>query len=811
MKKINLLATTFVLLSLTLAACKPASKESSHIDSNTDSITESTEDVVISSIRMKTLPSKVLYDYGEELVVDGGVLEITKSDNSKEDVNLTLDMVSGYDSHQVREQTLTVTYEQKTTSFNVTVQDVVESISLADKEYKTDYEYDEELDLTNVFLDVEMKSGATQEVQVTSDMVSGYDKRKIETQVLTISYRGKTTGLVVTVHDVVLGIAVSSTNHKVKYYVGDQIDLTNLKINVTYKSGASAEVDVTSSMVSGFNSSAPADAQIITISYANKQTTFTVKIVSALYVLPEGTRTVEDLLTLNVGETMGLTLRSGVAVNSSDPAVASIGNDGLITALSWGTTKITVSDNDFGDSKSFMLVVRKTYEGKTIVTQDDMSTVQGTNNLYVYKYSNGDIENDLAAGLANLTLHDQTNDAGYWDGVSFIGRDHFGGSGTGALSFRAKYDGNYTIDYAAWLDTGIRKNPEYMTWDVDGFSTGIAKKATNGTITVLVSNVGDKPSVVNDETRYQMGSVTLDLEAGEEIMMFFCSNGSGAADEVFTDIIFTTNSTIIPPLYSLPASVNYVEDLLTLNVGESYDLTLRSGATIVSSNTDVATVTSAGKINAVGYGKAIITVADASLSEEESIVLIVRKTYEGKTIVTQDDMSTVQGTNNLYVYKYSNGDIENDLAAGLANLTLHDQTNDAGYWDGVSFIGRDHFGGSGTGALSFRAKYDGNYTIDYAAWLDTGIRKNPEYMTWDVDGFSTGIAKKATNGTITVLVSNVGDKPSVVNDETRYQMGSVTLDLEAGEEIMMFFCSNGSGAADEVFTDIIFTTNSINS
>ena len=91
-------------------------------------------------------------------------------------------------------------------------------------------------------------------------------------------------------------------------------------------------------------------------------------------------------------------------------------------------------------------------------------------------------------------------------------------------------------------------------------------------------------------------------------MMFFCSNGSGAADEVFTDIIFTTNSTQIPPLYTLPANASYVEDLLTLNVGESYNLTLREGATIVSSDTDVATVTSAGVINAVGYGKTIITI-----------------------------------------------------------------------------------------------------------------------------------------------------------------------------------------------------------
>ena len=83
-----------------------------------------------------------------------------------------------------------------------------------------------------------------------------------------------------------------------------------------------------------------------------------------------------------------------------------------------------------------------------------------------------------------------------------------------------------------------------MTWDVDGFTTGIVKKDAEGNFTLLVSNVGTKESIVTDATRYQMGTYTADLKAGEELIVFMASNGNGACDEVFTDIVWTTNSVV---------------------------------------------------------------------------------------------------------------------------------------------------------------------------------------------------------------------------------------------------------------------------
>jgi hypothetical protein len=253
----------------------------------------------------------------------------------------------------------------------------------------------------------------------------------------------------------------------------------------------------------------------------------------------------------------------------------------------------------------------------------------------------------------------------------------------------------------------------------------------------------------------------------------------------------------------MPEGVQYIEDLASILVGNELQLTVRNGATLTSSNEAVATVDATGKIVGLSYGTTVITVAQGE--EVEEFTLIVTKTY-GSNSVSQESLSTTQqGVNNLYVYRMDNGNIEGDLQAGLQGLELYAE-GDA-WWNGTSFIGPNHFGGSGVGAIAYRAAMDGNYTVDYSAWLETGIRKNPEYMTWDVDGFTTGIAKRDVNGNITVLVSNIGTKESVYVNATRYQMGTYTADLLAGEELIVFMVSNGNGACDEVFTDIYFTKN----
>lgn len=75
----------------------------------------------VSSITMKTQPTKTTYSTGDELDVTGAVITATYSDSTTADVNVTAAMCSGFDSATAGEKTVTVTYQTKTTTFTVTV------------------------------------------------------------------------------------------------------------------------------------------------------------------------------------------------------------------------------------------------------------------------------------------------------------------------------------------------------------------------------------------------------------------------------------------------------------------------------------------------------------------------------------------------------------------------------------------------------------------------------------------------------------------------------------------------------------------
>ncbi|MFR8506143.1 MAG: SpaA isopeptide-forming pilin-related protein [Peptoniphilus sp.] len=76
----------------------------------------------------------------------------------------------------------------------------------------------------------------------------------------------------------VTSIKVNSTNHKTDYKVGEALDVTNLTIEVLKSNGSTETVNVTSDMVTGFDSSQEATNQTLTITYQGKTTTYNVNI-----------------------------------------------------------------------------------------------------------------------------------------------------------------------------------------------------------------------------------------------------------------------------------------------------------------------------------------------------------------------------------------------------------------------------------------------------------------------------------------------------------------------------------------------------
>lgn len=75
----------------------------------------------VTSIILKTEPSKLTYSKGDQLDLTGAVLTVTYSDGSTNELNVTESMAIGFDSTSTGTQIITVTYGGKTCSFTVTV------------------------------------------------------------------------------------------------------------------------------------------------------------------------------------------------------------------------------------------------------------------------------------------------------------------------------------------------------------------------------------------------------------------------------------------------------------------------------------------------------------------------------------------------------------------------------------------------------------------------------------------------------------------------------------------------------------------
>ena len=148
-----------------------------------------------------TPPTKLVYEYGESLDLTGGNIKVITASGAESVVELTNKEVeiTGYNSEQEGTQTITVTYKGFTQTFDVLVEDNIQSIEISKIPTKTQYKYGESLDVTGGEITVTKSSGKTEVIEITPSMVTGFDSNEIKTQTLTVTYSGKEATFEVTV------------------------------------------------------------------------------------------------------------------------------------------------------------------------------------------------------------------------------------------------------------------------------------------------------------------------------------------------------------------------------------------------------------------------------------------------------------------------------------------------------------------------------------------------------------------------------------------------------------------------------------
>ena len=250
----------------------------------------------LSDMVINTLPDKLDYRYGEGLDVTGGTIEITKESGASQIINITKDMITGYNPKKLGNQTLTVTYEGLTQQFIVNVEDYISKLEVK-KPQKVDYEYGESLDITGGKVSIIMASGSVKETaEMTNSMLSGYDRTKEGTQTIKVEYKGLQGNFQVSVVDKIKGITLNSEPNKINYKYGENIDLTGATINVIKSSGIYT-IPVTNDMISGYNSKQPG-IQSITVTYKGFTAKFIVSVAEQV-IVKEDTNKLVKITTSN--------------------------------------------------------------------------------------------------------------------------------------------------------------------------------------------------------------------------------------------------------------------------------------------------------------------------------------------------------------------------------------------------------------------------------------------------------------------------------------------------------------------------------
>ena len=325
---------------------------------------------------------KTEYKYGESLDVAGLQLEVTSSSGNKQYVTVTPSMVTGFNSNQLGEQILIITYKGKTVQYKVNVKDYVKDIEIVEPT-KLVYKLNETIDLNGGTVRAVMASGtATSPVAMTSAMITGFDSTSIGAKTLTVSYQGYTKTFGITVQDLTNSMVIKTLPNKVKYLYGQKLDLTGGTIEITKESGETEIISITSSMVTGYNSN-KLGTQTLTVTYDGLSQTFPVTVedyeLNSLFITPPTKRNYEYGESLDLTGGKVTTKMASGAIKESTNMTASMISGFDNTKV--GSQKITVTYD--GKSNSFTISVKDSIKGISMNTQPNKTNYDFGANLDV--------------------------------------------------------------------------------------------------------------------------------------------------------------------------------------------------------------------------------------------------------------------------------------------------------------------------------------------------------------------------------------------------------------------------------------------
>ncbi|MBQ6263964.1 MAG: bacterial Ig-like domain-containing protein [Clostridia bacterium] len=374
----------------------------------TDTFSIKVKDDALKGISVKSKPNRQNYAANEKIDTAGLVINAQYESGTVRAVSDGF-TVSPASFSSAGQHSVTVSYGGKTATFTVTVRSgksaLVSTIRVTQKPKRTVYYLGEKLDTSGMIVTVNYTDGTSEELK-EGFKCAPVNLSEKGVQKIIVTYGSKSTAFNVTVkEDTVKGITIKKGPNKINYYQGDVLDTEGLELTVDFENAASKTI------TSGFACTPThlnePGLQEITVTYAGKKRTFTVRVKEDTLESIE-IMTGPSKRTYYVGDTLdtkGLTVR---AVYLSGRVVALTGNDvtcspsvfrgegaSVPVAVSYGGKTVHFGVKVIANPVKEIFVDKKptkTYKIGDTVSKDDI-TVK-------VKYENGNTET-----ITGFTLH----------------------------------------------------------------------------------------------------------------------------------------------------------------------------------------------------------------------------------------------------------------------------------------------------------------------------------------------------------------------------------------------------------------------
>ena len=216
-----------------------------------------------------TKPTKKEYNYGEDLNLSGLSVKAVMKSGNKTNIAINNCKITGYDKNKLGNQTVTVSYNEKIATFQVTVKDYITNLEIVEPT-KKEYNYGEDLNLSGLSVKAVMKSGNKTNITINNCKITGYDKNKIGDQTVTVNYGGKAATFKVRVNNYVTGIEIAKKPTKNQYIEGERIDLTGLVVNAVMAD--KTKIDVTDKITTVPSAEVLYKTETVYVSYTTTNT-----------------------------------------------------------------------------------------------------------------------------------------------------------------------------------------------------------------------------------------------------------------------------------------------------------------------------------------------------------------------------------------------------------------------------------------------------------------------------------------------------------------------------------------------------------